>query len=33
MEHDLGLPMSGCLADLLVSGRTFRRGEVTQIGY
>jgi len=33
MEHDLGLAMSHCLAELLASGRTFRRGDVTQVGY
>ena len=33
MQHDLGLDMSGCFADLLTAGKPFRRGEVTQIGY
>jgi len=33
MQHDLGLDMSGCFADLLTAGEPFRRGEVTQIGY
>lgn len=33
MQHDLGLPMSECLADLLMSGQPFRRGDVEQIGY
>lgn len=33
MQHDLDLKMSDCLADLLIAGGPFRRGEVTQIGY
>lgn len=33
MQHDLGLDLSTCLAELLVAPGPFRRGEVTQIGY
>jgi len=33
MQYDLGLDLSGCMADLLMRGGPFRRGEVTQIGY
>lgn len=33
MQHDLGLAMSDCLAELLMAGRPFHRGDVTQIGY
>lgn len=33
MYHDLKLPMAECIADLLMAGGEFRRGEVTQIGY
>lgn len=33
MQHELGLPMSDCIADLLLAGGPFRRGEVTQVGY
>lgn len=33
MQHDLGLQLGDCLADLLMRGGPFSRGEVTQIGY
>lgn len=33
MQHDLGLPFSDHVADLLVRGGPFRRGDVTQVGY
>jgi hypothetical protein len=33
LKHDLGLPFGECLADLLVRGGQFRRGEVTQVSY
>lgn len=33
MQHDLGLPMGDHLADLLMTGGPFTRGEVTQVGY
>jgi glutathione synthase/RimK-type ligase-like ATP-grasp enzyme len=33
MQHDLGLAMSDALADLLVAGGVFRRGDVTQVEY
>lgn len=33
MHHDLGLPMGDHLADLLMTGGPFTRGEVTQVGY
>jgi len=33
MQHDLDLPFSDHVADLLVKGGPFRRGDVTQVGY
>lgn len=33
MQHDLGLAMGDHLAELLMTGGPFHRGEVTQIGY
>lgn len=33
LKHDLGLPFSECMADLLTRGGQFRRGEVTQVSY
>jgi glutathione synthase/RimK-type ligase-like ATP-grasp enzyme len=33
MQHDLGLDMSGVIAELLTSAEPFRRGEAVQIGY
>ncbi|AEB46802.1 MULTISPECIES: MvdC/MvdD family ATP grasp protein [Micromonospora] len=33
LQHDLGLPMDETIADLLLAGGPFRRGEVTQVGY
>lgn len=33
MQHDLGLGMGDCLAELLMAGGPFRRGDVTQVGY
>jgi hypothetical protein len=33
MQHDLTLPFSDHVADLLMKGGPFRRGEVTQVGY
>ncbi len=33
MQLDLGLAMSECLAELLMSGEPFRRGDVTQVAY
>ncbi|MGK5550393.1 MvdC/MvdD family ATP grasp protein [Actinomadura kijaniata] len=33
MENDLGVPMADTLADLLMKGEPFHRGEVEQIGY
>jgi hypothetical protein len=33
MQHELGLPLSDCIADLLMAGGPFRRDEVTQVGY
>jgi hypothetical protein len=33
MQHDLGLPLGDHLADLLMRGGPFTRGEVTQVGY
>ncbi|MGI5163076.1 MvdC/MvdD family ATP grasp protein [Spirillospora sp. CA-253888] len=33
MQNDLGLPMSDRIADLLMRGGPFRRGEVEQVGY
>lgn len=33
LQHDLGLGLSDCLAELLMSGQPFRRGDVTQVGY
>lgn len=33
MRHDLDLPLDDCLAELLMKGGPFVRGEVTQIGY
>jgi len=33
MQHDLDLPFSDCVADLLLRGDPFRRGDVTQVGY
>ncbi|BCJ73174.1 ATP-grasp ribosomal peptide maturase [Catellatospora sp. IY07-71] len=33
MQHDLQLPLSEAVADLLCAGGEFRRGPVTQVGY
>ncbi|SEG76977.1 Glutathione synthase/RimK-type ligase, ATP-grasp superfamily [Thermomonospora echinospora] len=33
MQHELGLPLSDCIADLLMAGGPFHRDEVTQVGY
>lgn len=33
MQYELGLGMSDCMAELLMRGGTFERGEVTQVGY
>jgi hypothetical protein len=33
MQHDLNLPFSDHVADLLMKGGPFRRGDVTQVGY
>ncbi|GIG91313.1 MvdC/MvdD family ATP grasp protein [Plantactinospora endophytica] len=33
MYHDLGIPFSDSLADLLMTGGPFRRGDVTQVSY
>lgn len=33
MQHDLKLPMSDAVADLLIAGGPFVRGPVTQVGY
>ncbi|TWJ21279.1 MvdC/MvdD family ATP grasp protein [Micromonospora endolithica] len=33
MQHDLGLPLGETVADLLLAGDPYRRGEVTQVGY
>jgi glutathione synthase/RimK-type ligase-like ATP-grasp enzyme len=33
MQHDLGLPLGDHMADLLMRGGPFERGEVTQVGY
>ncbi|MFI7576599.1 MvdC/MvdD family ATP grasp protein [Micromonospora sp. NPDC049497] len=33
MQHDLGLPLGDTVADLLLAGGPYRRGEVTQVGY
>jgi hypothetical protein len=33
MQHDLNLPFSDHVADLLTKGGRFRRGDVTQVGY
>ncbi|HZN70455.1 MAG TPA: ATP-dependent carboxylate-amine ligase [Micromonosporaceae bacterium] len=33
IQHDIGLDMSGCMAELLMSGEPFRRGDTVQVGY
>ncbi|WP_018653832.1 MvdC/MvdD family ATP grasp protein [Actinomadura flavalba] len=33
MQNDLGLPMSDRIADVLMKGERFRRGDVEQVGY
>lgn len=33
MQHDLGLPLGDTVADLLLAGGSYQRGEVTQVGY